>query len=65
MDEAIGETLPEEEKDYGDKNSAAVELGRLGGLKGRKARAKKLTSRMCKEIARNAAKARWRKKKGD
>jgi hypothetical protein len=43
------------------KNQAAVELGRLGGLKGGKARAKKLTPGQRKEIARIAAAARWKK----
>jgi len=41
------------------KNPAAVMLGRLGGLKGGKARAKKLTAKQRSEIARNAAKKRW------
>jgi len=45
------------------KNPAAVELGRLGGLRGGKARAKKLGPKKCKEIARKAAKARWEKSK--
>ena len=45
-----------------EKNPAAVALGRLGGLKGGPARAKKLTSRKRKEIAEKAAKARWSKK---
>jgi len=44
------------------KNRAAVELGRLGGLKGGKARAKKLSPKKRKEIAKNAAKKRWSKK---
>lgn len=43
------------------KNPAAVELGRLGGLKGGKARAKKLTKEQRSEIARKAANARWNK----
>jgi len=43
------------------KNPNAVALGRLGGLKGGKARAKKLTKKQRSEIARKAAKARWRK----
>jgi len=42
------------------KNPAAVELGRLGGLKGGPARAKKLTADQRREIARRAAEARWR-----
>ena len=41
------------------KNPAAVMLGRLGGLKGGKARAKKLSARRRKAIARKAAKKRW------
>lgn len=44
------------------KNPAAVALGRLGGLKGGKARAVKLTPEQRSEIARIAAQARWRKK---
>lgn len=44
------------------KNPAAVELGRLGGLKGGKARAKKLSAARRKQIAKKGARARWRKK---
>lgn len=44
------------------KNPAAVALGRLGGLKGGKARAEKLSPKKRKEIAKKAAKARWGKK---
>jgi hypothetical protein len=43
------------------KNPAAVALGRLGGLKGGRARANKLSSRKRKSIAEKAAKARWAK----
>jgi hypothetical protein len=43
------------------KNPAAVALGHLGGLKGGPARAKKLSEKERKEIARKAAKARWNK----
>ena len=46
----------------GDKNPAAVALGRLGGLKGGVARAKKLSTKKRIEIARKAAQARWSKK---
>lgn len=42
------------------KNPAAVALGRKGGLKGGKARAKALSARRRKEIAQKAAKARWK-----
>lgn len=43
------------------KNPAAVALGRLGGLKGGKARAAALTAKKRKEIAQKAAKSRWSK----
>ena len=42
------------------KNPAAVALGRLGGLKGGKARAEKLSAKKRTEIAKKAALARWR-----
>ena len=45
-----------------EKNPNAVELGRLGGLKGGKARAKKLSAKKRSEIAKSAALARWNKK---
>jgi hypothetical protein len=41
------------------KNPAAVALGKLGGTKGGKARAAELSPERRKEIAQNAAKARW------
>jgi hypothetical protein len=41
------------------KNPAAVALGRLGGLKGGKARAANLSAKKRKEIAQKAAKSRW------
>ena len=44
------------------KNPAAVALGRLGGLKGGKARAERLSAKRRREIALKAAKARWAKK---
>jgi hypothetical protein len=56
VDEATNETEPAETT---TKNPAAVALGRLGGLKGGKARAKKLTADERKTIAQKAAKARW------
>ena len=43
------------------KNPAAVALGRLGGLKGGKVRAERLTPEQRKEIAKKAALARWGK----
>ena len=41
------------------KNPAAVALGRLGGRKGGKARAERLTAERRAEIARQGAMARW------
>ena len=43
------------------KNPAAVTLGRLGGLKGGKARSDALTPAKRKAIAEKAAAARWKK----
>jgi hypothetical protein len=43
------------------KNPHAVALGRLGGKKGGKARAERLTPEQRREIARKAARARWTK----
>jgi hypothetical protein len=45
-----------------EKNPAAVALGRLGGLKGGKARSKSLSSQKRSEIAKKAAETRWKKK---
>jgi len=42
-------------------NPHAAALGRLGGLKGGPARAAKLSARRRREIARAAARARWRR----
>jgi hypothetical protein len=44
------------------KDAAASALGRIGGLKGGKARAKKLTPERRAEIARNAANTRYAEK---
>jgi len=44
-----------------EKNPAAVELGKLGGLKGGAARARKLSAKRRAEIARKAARARWKR----
>ncbi len=44
------------------KNPAAVALGRLGGLKGGKARAARLTPKERSEIAKKAAQSRWKSK---
>lgn len=60
VDEA---TEPDDKGDdpYEGKNPAAVELGRLGGKKGGKARAEKLTAVQRSEIAKKAAETRWAK----
>ncbi|HVA84609.1 MAG TPA: hypothetical protein VNF28_06885 [Candidatus Binataceae bacterium] len=47
--------------DVGNKNPAAVALGRLGGQRGGKARAEKLSAEKRHEIAQGAARARWKK----
>lgn len=60
VQKAIGE-MPKEEPPDPSKNAAAVTLGRLGGLKGGKARAEKLTAAKRKEIAQKAAATRWKK----
>ena len=59
--EAIGEapkTLPASERT--EKNSDAVERGAKGGKNGGKARATKLTTDERENIARLAARSRWR-----
>jgi hypothetical protein len=45
------------------KNPNAVALGKLGGSKGGKIRAQRLTAERRKEIARKAVMARWAKEK--
>ena len=63
IDESTKESIKRKSSDdKPKKNPAAVALGRLGGLKGGKARAKKLSAKKRKEIAQKAAKARWTKK---
>lgn len=56
LDAATGNT-PEPKPDT--RNPAAVALGRLGGLKGGKARAESLSKTRRQQIATRAAKARW------
>jgi hypothetical protein len=57
IDAISGELPPELES---GKNPHAVALGRLGGQKGGKARAAKLSPKRRKEIAQLAAQKRWR-----
>ncbi len=61
VDLATDETPESTDTDTPQKNQAAVELGRLGGMKGGKARAEKLTPEQRSEIAKKAAHARWNK----
>ena len=56
------EAVPPPADDAG-KDPAAVSLGRRGGLKGGKARAKSLSATRRKEIAQKAAKKRWNRRK--
>lgn len=52
---------PSPPEDQG-KDPAAVSLGRRGGLKGGKARAKALSPELRSEIAKHAAASRWKKR---
>lgn len=56
---ATGEEQEELAEELNGKNPAAVALGKLGGLKGGKARAEKLSPKKRSEIAKKAALARW------
>jgi len=57
-DIATGQT---EDRVEDNRNPAAVALGKLGGAKGGKARADKLTAERRKEIAQKAGQKRWSK----
>jgi hypothetical protein len=59
VDIAVGEVV-ESNPDEG-KDPAAVALGRRGGLKGGPARAKTISAKRLKYIAKKAASARWSK----
>lgn len=61
VEEAIGEKMDGSPlpKTIDPRNQNAVALGRLGGRKGGKSRAEKLTPERRKAIAEVAAKARW------
>jgi hypothetical protein len=62
VDKATTEDLLDKAIEDG-KNPAAVYLGRLGGLKGGKARASRLSSERRHQIAKMAAKTRWGNRK--
>lgn len=61
VSQATGEDQPKKKPQEPEKNPAAVALGRLGGLKGGKARAAKLSKARRSEIAKKAAKSRWKR----
>jgi len=61
VDMATG-SAPHDSRTDDGKNPAAVALGRLGGMKGGRARAVSLSKAERVNIARIAAKARWKKK---
>lgn len=48
-----------EDREQDSRNSAAVELGRLGGKKGGRVRADKLAPERRRQIAQKAARTRW------
>jgi hypothetical protein len=58
LDIVTGDVIPEP---IPEKDAAAVESGRRGGLLGGKARAERLTPERRSEIARKAATKRWSK----
>ena len=62
VDMATGEAEPEPAPKGREKNPAAVALGKLGGAKGGKARAAKLSPEERSEIAKRASAARWGKR---
>jgi hypothetical protein len=61
FEQTIQEELSKPNPPSQKKNPAAVALGKLGGLKGGRARAEKLTPNQRKAIARKAANTRWSK----
>ena len=63
VQQAIGEAPPDLKKDGTPKNPAAVALVKLGGAKGGKARAAKLTKKQRSAAAKKAAAARWARAK--
>jgi hypothetical protein len=61
VDLSVGEETEEQPVER-EKNPHAVALGRLGGQRGGKARAERMTPAQRSEIARVAAKSRWNKR---
>jgi hypothetical protein len=64
VEQAIGEQMDGSplEKPHDNRNPHAVALGQIGGRKGGKARAKKLSPAKRRAIAKKAARSRWTKK---
>jgi hypothetical protein len=62
VDLSVGDAT-EEQPIEREKNPHAVALGRLGGQRGGKVRAERLTATKRSEIARVAARSRWNKPK--
>jgi len=58
-----GEVEAEKEPERSQVSAYLAEIGRTGGLKGGKARAKMLSAKKRKLIASKAAKTRWSKRK--
>ena len=56
---SVLEQVSREAETQPGKNPAAVALGRMGGLKGGRARAESLSAKERRSIAQKAAKARW------
>jgi hypothetical protein len=63
VEKAIGEQMDDSPlpNPNAGKNPAAVAMGKLGGSKGGRARAKKLSPEERKAIAKKAATARWKR----
>lgn len=61
VDISVGEAEDEPATEI-EKNPHAVALGRLGGLRGGKVRAERLAPEKRSEIARVAARSRWKKR---
>ncbi|MGH9689230.1 MAG: hypothetical protein ACRD5K_19355 [Candidatus Acidiferrales bacterium] len=63
VEQAIGEKMdgPPLDKASDTRNPHFVALGKAGGKKGGKARAQRLSAKKRSEIARKAARSRWKK----
>lgn len=61
VDIATGQAVDDLPEQKSEKNPAAVALGRLGGKKGGRTRAERLSPEQRQEIARAAALARWKR----